>query len=197
MWWQQPIVEGDSSGVMNHHPPSPVGRALTVGLGALPFIVITLLIFKHWPPLERWDQSVSARAAAYGATHERVIDFWQVVGAVVLPWTSRAVVVVVAAYLWQRRARVLSFWLLVSAAAELGLVQAVKYIFGRPGPAQMLVDNDGWSYVSGHYAAAAFVMAGAWASSCRRSGAGAAGSACWCCCRRSRWCGSPPPTGSR
>ena len=145
---------------MNHHPPSSLGRALTVVLGALPFTVITLLVFKDWPPLQRWDQSVAARAAAYGAGHETVIDFWQVVGAVVLPWTSRAVIVVVAAYLWRRRARVLAFWLLVSAGAELVLVQSVEYIFERPRPAQMLVESDGWSYVSGH-ATAAFVMAGA------------------------------------
>jgi len=128
---------------MNHHPPSSLGRALTVVLGALPFTVITLLVFKDWPPLQRWDQSVAARAAAYGAGHETVIDFWQVVGAVVLPWTSRAVIVVVAAYLWRRRARVLAFWLLVSAVAELVLVQLVEYIFERPRPAQMLVESDG------------------------------------------------------
>jgi YegS/Rv2252/BmrU family lipid kinase len=145
---------------MNHHPPSPVGRALTVVLGALPFVVITILVFEHWGPLARWDQSVAARAASYGASHESVIDFWQVVGAVVLPWTSRAVIVVVAAYLWQRRARVLTVWLLVSAAAELVLVQVVKAVFERERPAHMLVDTSGFSYVSGH-ATAALVMAGA------------------------------------
>lgn len=145
---------------MNHHPPSPVGRALTVVLGALPFIVITLLVFGHWPPLARWDQSVADRAAAYGAVRPNVVDFWQVIGAVVLPWTSRAVIVVVAAYLWRRRARLLTIWLLVTAGAELGLVEAVQYIFTRAHPAQALVDADGWSYVAGH-ATAAFVMAGA------------------------------------
>ncbi|MEV4266293.1 diacylglycerol kinase family protein [Kribbella sp. NPDC049584] len=145
---------------MNHHPPSPVGRALTVVLGALPFTVITLLVFEHWPPLARWDQSVADRAASYGAMHESVVDFWQVVGAVVLPWTSRAVIVIVAAYLWHRRARLLTFWLLTSAAAELVLVQVVQQIFEREPPAQTLVTVSGYSYVSGH-ATAAFVMAGA------------------------------------
>ena len=77
---------------MNHRPPSSLGRALTVVLGALPFAVITLLVFEDWPPLQRWDQSVAARAAAYGAGHETVSRLRQVVGAVVLPWTSRAVV---------------------------------------------------------------------------------------------------------
>jgi YegS/Rv2252/BmrU family lipid kinase len=145
---------------MNHHPPSPIGRVLTVVLGALPFTVITVLVFGQWPPLARWDQSVAARAASYGATHESVVDFWQVVGTVVLPWTTRAVILVVAAYLWRRRARVLTVWLLTTAGAELGLVQAVKAIFERPRPAQMLVETGGFSYVSGH-ATAAFVMAGA------------------------------------
>ncbi|MEU4192679.1 diacylglycerol kinase family protein [Kribbella sp. NPDC026611] len=145
---------------MNHHPPSAVGRVLTVVLGALPFTVLTLLVFEHWGPLARWDQSVAARAASYGAGHESVIDFWQVAGAVVLPWTSRAVIVVVAAYLWRRRARLLTVWLLTTAAAELVLVQVVKAIFERDRPVRMLVENGGFSYVSGH-AAAAFVMAGA------------------------------------
>ena len=145
---------------MNHHPPSSVGRVLTVVLGALPFVVITLLVAEHWPPLERWDRSVAARAAAYGATHEGVIDFWQVVGAVVLPWTSRAVIVLVAAYLWRRRARHLTIWLLTTAAAEFLLVQAVRAIFERPRPVPMLGDAGGYSYVSGH-ATAVFVMAGA------------------------------------
>ncbi|RZU13371.1 YegS/Rv2252/BmrU family lipid kinase [Kribbella rubisoli] len=145
---------------MNHHPPSPVGRVLTVVLGALPFTVITLLVFEYWPPLARWDQSVAGRAASYGAAHEGVVDFWQVIGAVVLPWTSRAVIVIVAAYLWHRRARLLTFWLLTSAVAELVLVQTVQQIFERQPPAQALVETSGYSYVSGH-ATAAFVMAGA------------------------------------
>jgi diacylglycerol kinase (ATP) len=145
---------------MNHHPPSQVGRALTVVLGALPFTVITLLVFRHWAPLARWDQSVADRAASYGGVHENIVDLWQVVGAVVLPWTSRAVIVIVAAYLWHRRARLLTFWLLTSAVAELVLVQVVRQIFERERPAQMLVETSGFSYVSGH-ATAAFVMAGA------------------------------------
>ncbi|ONI67625.1 diacylglycerol kinase [Kribbella sp. ALI-6-A] len=145
---------------MNHHPPSHLGRAVTVVLGAVPFIVITLLVFGDWPPLRRWDESVAARAAAYGATRPAWVDFWQVMGAVILPWTCRAIVLGVALYLWHRRARLLTVWLLVSAGAELGLVQAVKHTFDRSRPLERLVENDSWSYVSGH-ATAAFVMAGA------------------------------------
>ncbi|MEU4604961.1 diacylglycerol kinase family protein [Kribbella sp. NPDC023972] len=145
---------------MNHHPPSHFGRGLTVVLGALPFTVITLLVATGWAPLERWDQSVAARAASYGATRPNAVDFWHVIGDVFLPWAMRGVIVVVAVYLWHRRARLLTVWLVVSAGAELGLVHAVKHIFDRPRPAEMLVENDGWSYVSGH-ATAAFVMAGA------------------------------------
>jgi YegS/Rv2252/BmrU family lipid kinase len=145
---------------MNHHPPSQVGRALTVVLGALPFTVITLLVANRWAPLERWDQSVSARAAAYGATHPNVVDIWHVIGDVFLPWGMRAVLVIVAVYLWHRRARLLTVWLVVLAGAELGLVSAVKHIFDRPRPTPMLVENEGWSFVSSH-ATAAFVLAGA------------------------------------
>lgn len=145
---------------MNHHPPSHLGRAVTVVLGALPFTVITVLVAMDWPPLRRWDLSVADRAAGYGAVRPDWVEFWLVVGAVVLPWAARAVILGVAIYLWHRRARLLTVWLVVSAGAELGLVQAVKHIFDRPRPAQMLVENDGWAYVSGH-ATAAFVMAGA------------------------------------
>lgn len=145
---------------MNSHPPSPAGRVLTVLLGVLPFIVITLLVFGDWPPLRRWDQSVATRAVEYGATRGNLVDFWQVISAVTQPWVLRGVIVIVAAYLWHRRARVLTVWLLVTAGAELGLTQAVKHIFDRTRPAQMLVENEGWAYVSGH-AATAFLMAGA------------------------------------
>jgi diacylglycerol kinase (ATP) len=146
---------------MNHHPPSTaVGRVLTVVLGAVPFTVLTLLVFEHWGPLARWDQSVSARAASYGAAHEGIVDFWQVVGAIVLPWTWRALIAIVAAYLWNRRARLLAIWLVTSAVAELVLVQVVKAVFERPRPVPLLGEAGGFSYVSGH-AAAAFVMAGA------------------------------------
>jgi diacylglycerol kinase family enzyme/membrane-associated phospholipid phosphatase len=156
MGWHQPSSEG----IMNQHPPSQLGRALTVVLGALPFTVVTLLVFKNWPPLRRWDLSVAEHVARYGAAHHGWVDFWQVIGAVVPPWTCRAVILIVAAYLWRRRARLLTFWLLVTAGAELVLVLLVKQIFERPRPAQMLVETAGWSYVSGH-ATAAFVMAGA------------------------------------
>jgi YegS/Rv2252/BmrU family lipid kinase len=145
---------------MSHHPPTTAGRALTVVLGALPFTVITLLVAGHWAPLRRWDESTAARAAAYGAAHESMVDVWQVVGAVVLPWTSRAVLVLVAAYLWHRRARLLAIWLLTTAVAELVLVQVFKALVERPRPVPMLADAVGFSYVSSH-ATAAFVMAGA------------------------------------
>jgi YegS/Rv2252/BmrU family lipid kinase len=145
---------------MKHHPPSPTGRALTVVLGVLPFTVITLLVATRWEPLLDWDRSVAVRAGEYGAVRENMVDFWQVVGAVTQPWVLRAVMVLVAVYLWQRRARVLTIWLLVTAGAELGLVQAAKHIFDRPRPDQMLASADSWAYVSGH-ATAAFVMAGA------------------------------------
>ncbi|WP_344211080.1 diacylglycerol kinase family protein [Kribbella sancticallisti] len=159
MSWHQPIFKGESAG-MNHHPPTHVGRALTVVLGVLPFTVITLLVFKDWPPLRRWDLSVADEFAAYGAIRPSTVQLWEVVAAITVPWTARGIILVVAAYLWHRRARLLTVWLLVTAGAELGLVQAVKHIFDRPRPAQMLVENDGWSYVSGH-ATAAFVLAGA------------------------------------
>jgi YegS/Rv2252/BmrU family lipid kinase len=152
----EPTIEG----IMNRHPPSHLGRAVTVLLGALPFIVVTLLVVYDWPPLRRWDLAVSEAAYRYGAAHGAWMEAWQVVGAVTLSWTSRALIVVVAAYLWRHRARVLTFWLLVSAGAELGLVQAVKHVFDRPRPSPHLVEVSGWSFVSGH-ATAAFVMAGA------------------------------------
>ncbi len=145
---------------MNHHPPTQVGRALTVVLGVLPFTIVTLLVFGEWPPLRRWDLSVANEVAEYGALHQNVVQFWELVSAVTVPWTARGIIVVVAAYFWHRRARLLAVWLVVTAGAELGLVEAVQHIFDRPPPAQMLIATDSWSYVSGH-ATSAFVLAGA------------------------------------
>lgn len=145
---------------MNSHRPTRLNRVFSVATGLLPFTLLTLLVFLEWPPLRRWDLSIAAWAYDLGTAHPSWVDFWQVLGAIVLPWASRAVIVIVAAYLWRHRARALTIWLLISAGAELGLVQAVKHIFGRERPLQHLVEIDSLSYVSGH-AAAAFVMAGA------------------------------------
>jgi diacylglycerol kinase (ATP) len=136
------------------------GRALVIALGVLPFVVITLLVVGDWAPLLSWDRDVAEAAADYGRTRPGWVDFWEVVGAVVLPWASRAAVVLIAAYLWRRRAHLLAIWLVVSAAAELALVQAVKFLVDRDRPEVQLVVNDTPAYVSGH-AAAAFVLAGA------------------------------------
>ncbi|MFC0628220.1 diacylglycerol kinase family protein [Kribbella deserti] len=145
---------------MNNHRPTHLGRLFSVVTGLLPFTLLTLLVMLDWPPLRQWDESVAASVYEYGVAHPDWVDYWQVLGAVVLPWASRAVLIIVAAYLWRHRARNLTFWLLISAGAEFGLLHAVKHIFGRERPAQHLVEADGLSYVSGH-AAAAFVMAGA------------------------------------
>jgi YegS/Rv2252/BmrU family lipid kinase len=156
MGWHALTTEG----TMTYHPPSHLGRALAVVLGALPLLVITLLVVYDWPPLSRWDLSVADAAATYGRSHPGWVEAWQVLGTVVLPWSARAVIALVAAYLWRRRARLLSIWLLVSAGAEVALVQVVKHLVERPRPAQAFFDVNSWSYVSGH-ATSAFVMAGA------------------------------------
>ena len=136
------------------------GRALVIALGVLPFVVVTLLVLTDWGPLLRWDNDLAEAAADYGRSRPGWVDFWEVVGTIVLPWTSRAAVALFAAYLWRRRAHLLAVWLVVSAAAEFGLVQAVKYSVGRDRPEVQLVVNDSPSYVSGH-ATAAFILAGA------------------------------------
>jgi len=145
---------------MNHQPPTHAGRLLAVLMGVLPFTVVTLLVALEWPPLVRWDEGVADWALRLGKDHPTWVEYWEVIGTIVLPWVARAVLVLVAAYLWRHRARALTFWLLICAGAELGLVQAVKYIFDRERPDQALILIDSPSYVSGH-AAAAFVMAGA------------------------------------
>ncbi len=144
---------------MIHSPATREGRIAVAVAGVLPFALITALVVSAWGPLARLDESVADAMASYGEGRPGWVDFWRVLGGIVLPWAWRAVVVVVAGYLWHRKARSLAVWLVVTAAVELAAVQAVKYLVDRERPAGQLVENTTPAYVSGHATAAA-VMAG-------------------------------------
>lgn len=135
-------------------------RAVLVVLGVLPFALITALVSAEWGPLMRLDQSLVDVFHDYGVARPGWVEFWRVLGADVLPWSSRAVIIVLAAYLWRRKAKLLTGWLLATMAAEFCLVQLVKQVVDRPRPVEQLVELQTPAYVSGH-ATAAFVMAGA------------------------------------
>ncbi len=143
---------------MIHTPATRAGRTGVAVTGLLPFVVVTVLALTGWGPLDRLDHAVADAASSYGAGRPDWVRFWQVLGAVILPWSWRAVAAVVAGYLWRRRAKTLAVWLVVTAAVELGVVQLVKYAVGRDRPIGRLEEAGSPAYVSGH-AAAATVMA--------------------------------------
>ena len=146
---------------MNHHPPSPVGRVAhgRAGCAAVhpdhparrqPLAAAGALGPVRCRPGRVVRRHPSERGRLLAGGRRRVV----------LPWTSRAVILVVAAYLWRRRARLLTVWLLVRPARSWAWSRRSSTSSigrGRPG---CWSRTTGWSYVSGH-ATAAFVMAGA------------------------------------
>lgn len=143
---------------MIHTPPTRAGRIAVAVAGVLPFALVTLLVLLPWAPVIRFDDWIAGHTSRYGAARPDWVEFWRITGAVVLPWLWRTIVVVVALVLWRHKARMLAIWLLVTSAAELGLVQLVKYAAGRERPPGRLVEATSPSYVSGHATAAAVMM---------------------------------------
>lgn len=144
---------------MIHTPATRAGRVGVAVVGLVPFAVVTLLVLLPWAPVVSFDEWIGGRLSSYGRSRPAWVDFWQVMAVVTLPWVWRAVEVVVAAVLWRHKARMLAIWLVATGAAELGLVQLVKYTAGRDRPAGRLIEATSPSYVSGH-AAAVTVMVG-------------------------------------
>ena len=144
---------------MIHTPPARGGRVAVAIAGLLPFALVTLMVLLPWAPVIRFDDWVADKTSSYGASRPGWVDFWDMAGTILLPWVWRVVLVVVAVLLWRRKARMLAIWLVATAAAELGLVQLVKYLTDRDRPPGRLVEATSPSYVSGH-ATAATVLAG-------------------------------------
>lgn len=140
-----------------NEPRHGFGGRLALGgavaaLVAIPFLLLLLLVESSWQPLESLDTDAadSLNSVVRGdATWVHVLK----VGAVVFePWVFRVLVLVVAAWLWQRGARRLATWAVVTMAIGgiLGGVLKVVVNRARPHFPEPVAHASGYSFPSGH-----------------------------------------------
>ena len=149
----RPVEERGEAGEPRHG----FGGRLALGgavaaLVAIPFLLLLLLVESSWQPLEDLDTNAadSLNSFAQGdATWVHVLE----VGAVVFqPWVFRIIVLVVAAWLWQRGARRLATWAVVTMAIGGVLAGVLKVIVNRARPhfPDPVAHASGYSFPSGH-----------------------------------------------
>lgn len=126
--------------------------AAAAAVAAIPFTLLMLLVLSEWEPLDRLDKSVAndLHGALLGnATAVNLLD----AGSVVLdPFVFRAVVVVLAGWLWWRGARRLAAWALVTMVIGGVLGVVLKHLVERSRPAfpEPVATASGYSFPSGH-----------------------------------------------
>jgi undecaprenyl-diphosphatase len=122
-----------------------------VALGAVPFIILGVVVHTEGTAANRLDVSVADSLHRWVGSTPGMAAFLRMVSTVFAPNVFRAVLVV-AAVLMIRRARRLAIWILVTVAGEAALDVSLKAVFGRVRPSfkDPLVHAGGGSYPSGH-----------------------------------------------
>jgi membrane-associated phospholipid phosphatase len=132
------------------------GRLALGGLAALavaiPFTLLALLVLGKWAPLARLDAHVANNLNAFAGARPHLVDVLRVLAHVLDPWVFRAVVVIVAGWLWSRGARRLAAWAVVTMAigGALGIVLKLVVTRARPSFEQPVAHASGYSFPSGH-----------------------------------------------
>jgi undecaprenyl-diphosphatase len=130
---------------------------LTAGAGlatlvAIPFLLLMLLVTSESERLERLDRSVADGLNSWAGDRPWAVVTLDVVEQVLAPWTFRVVVLVVALLLWQRGARRLATWAVVTMAIGGTLGVLVKGLVERARPTfpEPVATASWWSFPSGH-----------------------------------------------
>jgi membrane-associated phospholipid phosphatase len=139
-------------------PPSRslAGRLALGGLAALavavPFTFLALLVLGSWAPLARLDARVADNLNAYARARPHLVDTLDTLAVVLDPWVFRVVVLVVAAWLWQRGARRLALWAVTTMAIGGVIAVVLKAIVSRARPSfdEPVAHAGGYSFPSGH-----------------------------------------------
>jgi len=150
-----------------YRPPeqrSP-GRAPQRGLGgrlalgglatlavAVPFTLLALLVLSKWEPLARLDASVADEMNEFARSQGWIVGTLDVLAKALDPWVFRLIVLGVAVWLFQRGARRLALWSLVTLAVGgvLGVVLKLVVERARPTLEQPVAHANGFSFPSGH-----------------------------------------------
>jgi undecaprenyl-diphosphatase len=121
-------------------------------LVAIPFTLLMLLVLSEWDPLSDLDRHVADELNDVAREQTTLVDVLQAGSAALSPWVFRIIVVAVAIWLWQRGAKRLAIWSLVTMAIGGILGVVLKLIVERSRPAfpEPVASASGYSFPSGH-----------------------------------------------
>jgi membrane-associated phospholipid phosphatase len=132
------------------------GRLALGGLAALavaiPFTLLAILVLSKWRPLANIDARVADDLNSYALDRPRLVDVLRILAVVFDPWMFRALVLLVAMWLWQRGARRLAAWAVTTMALGGVLGSLLKVLVSRARPAfdRPVAHVSGYSFPSGH-----------------------------------------------
>ena len=126
--------------------------AAAAALVAIPFTLLLLLVESEWEPLEELDRGVADRLNNVARADSGLVDVLKTGSNVFSPWVFRFVVLAVAIWLWQRGARRLAAWAVVTMAigGVLGVVLKLLVDRARPSFPEPVTTASGYSFPSGH-----------------------------------------------
>jgi undecaprenyl-diphosphatase len=126
--------------------------AAAAAVVAVPFTLLLLLVLSEWEPLERLDISVANDLHGYVSGRPTAVDLLRAGSVALDPFVFRAIVIVVAGWLWWRGARRLAVWALVTMAigGVLGVVLKLVVERSRPAFPEPVTTASGYSFPSGH-----------------------------------------------
>lgn len=132
------------------------GRLALGGLAALivavPFTLLAFLVLAKWEPLARLDADVAESLNATARSNAWLVRLFDVLAVAFDPWVFRAVVLVLAVWLWRRGARRLAAWAAVTTVigGVLGVVLKLVVERARPALDEPVAHSGGFSFPSGH-----------------------------------------------
>jgi membrane-associated phospholipid phosphatase len=139
------------------HPDGGFGlrlalASLAVFLVAVPFVLLLVLVDARWTPLRHLDGTATDATNTWVRAHASLEPVLRATAYVLHPWVFRAVVLVLAGWLYVRGARRLAVWAVVTLAVAGLLVAVLKVLVGRhrPVPEIPVAHAPGASFPSGH-----------------------------------------------
>ena len=120
---------------------------LLIVVGAVALGVEAAWLIQLDTDISAWAHDVTAGSAW--------LDFWEFITTVFAPWPLRILLILIAGIAFYRQETMIASWLLISVVTQFVLTTITKLAYGRERPPNPLSEADGFSFPSGHAAAAA------------------------------------------
>jgi undecaprenyl-diphosphatase len=126
--------------------------AVAAAIVAVPFTLLMLLVLSEWEPLDRLDKSVANDLHGVVSSDARAVDLLKAGSVALDPFVFRAVVLIVAGWLWWRGTKRLAAWAVVTMVIGGVLGVVLKQVVERARPAfpEPVTTASGFSFPSGH-----------------------------------------------